>query len=201
MSGGYFDYHQSAMRHIADRIERDIALALQPKPEKVREKYWTIYEQTSLHSYRPFYLHQRFDTYKAAESFLLCDKSIVRAKEMYIGKCLCDEDDVIFQSNVHFMCVEEHGSPVPILYWIHYCNYEHYPYDVNVLELENRSIEIMKEAYKQIRLAEIYATRVDWMMSCDDSEETMEKRLKQDIDNFYEELSNKDWKLIYVDYE
>ena len=199
MSGGHFDYQQSAMRNIADRIERDIALALQPKPEKVRERYWTIYEQTSLHSYRPFCIHEHFDTYEQAERFLLSDKSIVKAEEMFVDKCLCDEGDVVFQSIERFMNVVENGSRVPVLYWIHYCDYEYYPYDANVLELEDRSLEIMKEAYRQIRLAEIYATRVDWMMSGDDSEETMVERLKEDIGHFYEELSNKDWK--YIDEE
>ncbi len=196
MSGGHFDYQQSAIRHIADTIGRDIALALQPKPEKVREKHWTIYEQTSQHSYRPFYIHEHFDTYKQAESFLLSDKSIVKAEEIFVGKCLCDDGDVVFQSNERFMCIASDGTQIPVLYWIHHCNYEHYPYDADVLELDNRSIEIMKEAYKQIRLAEIYATRVDWMMSGDDSEETMVERLKEDIDNFYDEISNKDWEHI-----
>ena len=199
MSGGHFDYQQSAMRNIADRIEHDIALALQPKPEKVRERYWTIFEQISLHSYRPFCIHEHFDTYEQAERFLLSDKSIAKAEEMFVGKCLCDDGDVVFQSNERFMSTAEEENQVPVLYWIHYCDYEHYPYDANVLELECGSIEIMKEAYRQIRLAEIYATRVDWMMSGDDSEETMVERLKEDIGHFYEELSNKDWK--YIDEE
>ena len=196
MSGGHFDYQQSVMRNIADRIELDIALALQPKPEKVRERYWTIYEQTSLHSYRPFYIHEHFDTYEQAEFFLLSDKSIAKADEIFVCRCLCDECDVVFQSNERFMKGVADESRVPVLYWIHCCDFEHYPYDVDVLELENKSVEIMKEAYRQIRLAEIYAIRVDWMMSGDDSEETMVERLKEDIGKFHDELSNKDWKCI-----
>ena len=39
------------MCEIADTIERDIARALQPKPEKVYENYWTIYEKDSFGSY------------------------------------------------------------------------------------------------------------------------------------------------------
>lgn len=42
MSGGYFDRSLYAMCEIAYTIERDIARALQPKPEKVYENYWTI---------------------------------------------------------------------------------------------------------------------------------------------------------------
>ncbi len=33
------------------------------------------------------------------------------------------------------------------------------------------TINVMKEAYRQIRIAEIYATRVDWMMSGNDRRE------------------------------
>ena len=42
----------------------------------------------------------------------------------------------------------------------------------------------MKEAYRQIRIAEIYATRVDWMMSGDDSEESFRERVKEDLAEF-----------------
>ena len=51
MSGGYFNRNTYAMREIADAIERDIARALQPKPEKVQEDYWTIYEKDCFGSY------------------------------------------------------------------------------------------------------------------------------------------------------
>lgn len=44
MSGGHFDHKQFWIREIADTIERDIALALQPKPEMAHEDYWTIGE-------------------------------------------------------------------------------------------------------------------------------------------------------------
>ena len=54
------------MCEIADTIERDIARALQPKPEKVYENYWTIYEKDSFGSYHSYkavsYTH--LDVYK-----------------------------------------------------------------------------------------------------------------------------------------
>ena len=118
------------MREIANTIERDIARALQPKPEKVQEDYWTIYEQDcfgSYHSYKDF------------------------------------------------------------------MSYDHYPYNADVLELSNETIDAMKEAYRQIRIAEIYATRVDWMMSGDDSEESFRERIKEDLEEFEKEYVSKDW--------
>jgi hypothetical protein len=54
MSGGYFDRSTYAMREIADTIERDIARALKPKPEKIQEDYWTIYEKDSFGSYHNY---------------------------------------------------------------------------------------------------------------------------------------------------
>lgn len=71
MSGGYFDRSTYAMREIADTIERDIARALQPKPEKVQEDYWTIYEKDCFGSYHSYKDFMSFGSYEDAESFLL----------------------------------------------------------------------------------------------------------------------------------
>lgn len=193
MSGGYFDYKQSAMKYIADTIEHDIALALQPKPEKVHDDYWTIYEQTSVQSYRPFHSYCHFETYKEAESFLIRDTSVIKADDMFRARCLCNKDDVMFQSTERMLEATD-GTLIPVLYWIHHCVYDHYPYDADILELSEVSLEIMKDAYKQIRIAQIYAQRVDWMMSGDDSEETMQQRLEENLKDFEEEFKNKNWK-------
>ena len=74
-----------------------------------------------------------------------------------------------------------------------HCYYDHYPYNADVLELSNETIDAMKEAYRQIRIAEIYATRVDWMMSGDDSEESFRERIKEDLEEFEKEYATKDW--------
>lgn len=44
-----------------------------------------------------------------------------------------------------------------------------------------RTIDIMKRAVYVLRMAHIYAQRIDWMLSCDDSEESLEKRLKEEL--------------------
>lgn len=44
-----------------------------------------------------------------------------------------------------------------------------------------------------MRIAEIYATRVDWMMSGDDSEENFRERIKEDLTKFEKEYATKDW--------
>ena len=38
-----------------------------------------------------------------------------------------------------------------------------------------------KRAVYVLRMAYIYAKRIDWMLSCDDSEETLVKRLQEEL--------------------
>lgn len=38
-----------------------------------------------------------------------------------------------------------------------------------------------KRAVEVLRLAEIYAQRIDWLVSCDDSEESFHRRLKSGL--------------------
>lgn len=103
------------------------------------------------------------------------------------------EEEVLFESTRRNMMDTYEGTEIPILYSIRHYVYDHYPYDLYVLELEDKTIETMKEAYRQIRIAEIYAQRVDWMMSGDDCEETLQRRLQEDLAKFEEEYASKKW--------
>lgn len=192
MSGGYFDRSTYAMREIADTIERDIARALQPKPEKVQADYWTIYEKDCFGSYHSYKDFMSFGSYEDAESFLLRDKTIVKVEQKYAERFF-NADDVIFQSTMRNMSDAPGGEQIPVLYSIQHCYYDHYPYEADVLELSDETIDAMKEAYRQIRIAEIYAERVDWMMSGDDSEECLRERIKEDLAEFEKEYAIKDW--------
>lgn len=192
MSGGYFDRSTYAMREIAGTIERDIARALKPKPEKIQEDYWTIYEKDCFGSYHSYRTYMDFGCYDDAESFLLRDKTIVKAEQKYAERFF-NADDVIFQSTTHNMSDTPDGVQIPVLYSIHHCYYDRYPYNADVLELSDETINAMKEAYRQIRIAEIYAERVDWMMSGDDSEECLRERIKEDLAEFEKEYAIKDW--------
>ena len=200
MSGGHFDYHQFYIREIADTIERDIALALQPKPDKVHEDYWIIKVMDCFCSY---YIYPRystkFESYEEAEEFLIQREEVVRAEAKYAERFF--KDDFTFQSKVHFMSRTKDDEKIPVLFAIHHCVYDRYPYDVDVLELEDSTLETMKEAYRQLRIAEIYAQRVDWMMSGDDSEETLQKRLQRELQAFEEEFQSKDWNAMDMDDE
>lgn len=192
MSGGYFNRHMIAFGEIANSIERDIARALRLKPEKISEDYWTIYEKDSLSSYHNYKDYMSFACYEDAESFLLLDKTIVKAEQKYADRRFFD-DGVIFQSKKRNMSDTTDSEQIPVLYSIHHCYYDRYPDEVDVLELSDETINVMKEAYRQIRIAEIYATRVDWMISGDDSEEILRERIKEDLAEFEKEYAVKDW--------
>ena len=90
------------MCEIADTIERDIARALQPKPEKVYENYWTIYEKDSFGSYHSYKDYISFASYEDAESFLLRDTTIVKAEQKYVDRQFFG-DGVIFQSTTRYL--------------------------------------------------------------------------------------------------
>ena len=200
MSGGYFDRNIYAIGEIVASIERDIARALRPKPEKIHKDYWTIYVKDSFGSYHSYMGFLSFSSYEEAESFLLTDKTIVKAEQKYSDQHFFAEG-IIFQSTKRYMSDTYDGERIPVLYSIHHCYYDHYPYNADVLELSNETIGAMKEAYRQIRIAEIYATRVDWMMSGDDSEESFRERIKEDLEVFEKEYATKDWTFLDEDDE
>ncbi len=193
MSGGHFDYQQYRMRDIADTIEYDIARALQPKPAMVHEDYWIINVMDNhLSSYHTYGSYMEFTSYEEAELCLISHYDITKAEQKYVNASSF-RDDTVFQSKKHKMDCTLDGEAVPVLYAIHHCVYDHYPFDSGVLELTDETIEIMKVAYRQIRIAEIYAQRVDWMMSGDDGEDDLQERLKEELEEFEKEFTNKDW--------
>lgn len=196
MSGGHFNYNQCLIPEIADSIAIEIARALQPKPLKVHEDYWTIDEHNSPCSYHNYCGYREFSTYEEAESFLLADKSIIPSDRNY-GINHIHMDDKVFRSTNLFMSGTEETFPIPWLYTIHHCVYDHYPYDADVLELNEETIETMKQAYLQIRKAYVYVQRVDWMLSGDDGEDDLQTRLKEELDEVQQEFNNKDWTCPY----
>lgn len=78
--------------------------------------------------------------------------------------------------------LDKQGTEKPLDY---YCDREYYKkhpeerlYETYPIEVQDR----FKEAVKAIRIAYIYAQRVDWLLSGDDGEETFIKRLKSDLE-------------------
>ena len=65
--------------------------------------------------------------------------------------------------------------------------YEKYPEDKSHYKYRDEIIEAFKEAVNALRVAQIYAHRIDWYMSGDDGEESFIERLKADLDKLKNE--------------
>ena len=54
----------------------------------------------------------------------------------------------------------------------------------------NKTLKHFKKAIRILRLAEIYAQRIDWLASGDDGEETFVKRLTEELQNVRKTYEN-----------
>jgi hypothetical protein len=61
--------------------------------------------------------------------------------------------------------------------------YDKYPQERFYYTYPKEIQEKMAEAVKQLRIACIYAQRIDWFLSGDDGDENFLKRLQEDLDN------------------
>ena len=59
--------------------------------------------------------------------------------------------------------------------------YEKYPEDKFHYKYPDEVIEKMKEAVKSLKIAQVYAQRVDWLLSGDDGEESFLRRLEEEL--------------------
>jgi hypothetical protein len=57
------------------------------------------------------------------------------------------------------------------------------PWGIYYYDYPDSVIDKFKEAVNYLKLAAIYAQRIDWLMAGDDGEETFLKRLEEDINN------------------
>jgi MoxR-like ATPase len=60
--------------------------------------------------------------------------------------------------------------------------YRKYPEDLNHYKYPDEVIEKFKEGVQLLRKAQIYAHRIDYLLSSDDGEESFLKRLKEELD-------------------
>jgi len=59
--------------------------------------------------------------------------------------------------------------------------YKTHPEDLNHYKYPDDVIEEFKKGLDILRKAQVYAQRIDWLVSCDDSEESFHRRLKEDL--------------------
>jgi hypothetical protein len=60
----------------------------------------------------------------------------------------------------------------------------------------DETIKEFKEGVRLCKLAYVYAQRIDWLVSCDDGEESFHERLKEELEevaNEIKQLDEKNW--------
>lgn len=62
--------------------------------------------------------------------------------------------------------------------------YRKYPEDLNHYKYSDEVIERFKEGVELLRKAQIYAHRIDYLLSSDDGEESFLKRLKEELKRY-----------------
>jgi hypothetical protein len=73
--------------------------------------------------------------------------------------------------------------------------YEKYPEDLNHFKYPDEVIAEFKHGYEILRIAEIYAQRIDWLLAGDDGQESFLERLKEDMEVLKAELSIKTFEI------
>lgn len=66
--------------------------------------------------------------------------------------------------------------------------YKKYPEDLCHYKYPDEVINKMKEGIHHLKIAYIYAQRIDWLLSGDDGEDTFLERLKKELED-YEKIS------------
>ena len=65
--------------------------------------------------------------------------------------------------------------------------YKKYPEDKFYPSLSEKTQEEFKNAIRQLKIAQIYAQRIDWLISGDDDDESFHQRLNEELDKLNRE--------------
>ena len=69
----------------------------------------------------------------------------------------------------------------------------------NILELKEETLSEFRKAVVYLRLAYVYAHRIDWLLSGDDGEETFHERLRQELETLKKETTDKEHPIYVLD--
>jgi hypothetical protein len=171
MSGGAFYYKQYALEEIADRIKREIHDATKPRPAKYTVRYVSVWEMKDERSSFRLFDHDfyQFKTLDEVRDYLKTLKRI-RVSSDNGEQIEFTEDGK--RRYVYAVEYEEYEEEIDE---DGFTVYSHYPdYTEETLAEFRKAVVIMKQA-------DIYATRIDLLLSGDDSEESFHRRLNEEL--------------------
>lgn len=92
---------------------------------------------------------------------------------------IAEEIDILIEKNGAKKSKEELEDE----FWRDSDWYTRYPEDLYHHKYSDEVLEEFKNAVKYLRIAYIYAQRIDWLVSGDDGEETFLERLKEELES------------------
>ena len=167
MSGGHFDYAQYRINDIIDSIEREIERATCERPPLIKKRCVSVYEITGEHSFRCCFEYHFHTFDEAVEYFTSC-------KKHYKIIDLCEKH------NTQFLKVEIKGKNRELE--IRGFEYEEYENGGYYPDYSEETLCEFKNAIYYLKKAQIYAQRIDWLISGDDGEKSFHVRLKEELD-------------------
>lgn len=171
MSGGHFDYAQYRINDIIDSIDREIERATCERPKLISERRVNVYEYTSERSIIVSW-RWHFNSFDSALDFFKrsCAFEILEICEKATRKVLRVRD---LNDNRIFEIVE--------------FEYEYYEDGNYYPDYDERTIEEFRKGIVALRKAQIYAQRIDWLLSGDDGEDSFHERLKEELSELNKE--------------
>ncbi len=171
MSGGYFDYRQYHIGEIADSIEREIESATGPRPPLVEKEGVSACRMESENC--GVYLNCRFHTFGAA-----------------LKEFTNPNDFEVLERGENFVKVK--GMFDGYVYVVRHFTYTEYEDGECYPDYTDETLNEFRNAIYILKKAEIYAQRVDWLISCDDGEESFHERLRKELEELDMKYSNMD---------
>lgn len=178
MSGGHFDYYQYHINDIADKLERnlaDIEYAKEIGTVKKKDVYGHLLDTNSGRKYWPNWLLDACNRHDNKEDVINSLKFMCNFNEND-GKLYFNDSNAVYEVVIYDGEREEWADG---------------KWHLNIDDPE--IIEEFKNGLKILKMASIYAQRIDWLLSGDDGEDSFKRRLKENLD----ELESKP----LVDYE
>ena len=169
MSGGHFDYYQYHINEIAEQLERNIADIEYGKSVGKIKKQELCAHLVDVESGRkswPFWL------------FELCRRHV------YV-------DDLKYALKKWYTCYEKDGkiyvedADEPGVFEVVVDNREYWEFADGKCHYEIDDSEVLdelKKGLKILKMAAIYAQRIDWLLSGDDGDDSFKRRLKEELD-------------------
>lgn len=161
MSGGHFDYAQYRIDDIIESIEQEIEEATKERPPLVTKVGVSVKEIVEKGHYR--YVNVRFDSFGEAIRY--------------------------YSNNTNYKVIEQDEKTLLVqdvfsgeLYEVKYYTYEEYADGKYYPDYTKETINEFRKGVEILKKARIYAQRIDWLLSCDDGEESFHRRLNEELE-------------------